>query len=132
MINDDIARIDPPGARVRPTMTAVTVYQGIAYLSGVIATDDEGNLIGAGDPVAQAKACVDEVERVLKAAGSSLDDVLRCTGFATSTEAGFAYIRERSARMTKRPAATTVIVSELLRPGAMLEIEVIARVPAAG
>ena len=129
MANHQPQRFDPPGAPVRPTMAAVTVYAGIAYLSGVIAADDEGNLIGAGDPAAQAKACVDGVERILEAAGATLDDVLRATCFATTADAAMAYIRERSSRMTNRPAATTVLVSDLLLPGAMLEVEVIARVP---
>ena len=129
MANHQPQRFDPPGAPVRPTMAAVTVYGGIAYLSGVIAADDDGNLIGADDPAAQAKACVDGVERILAAAGATLDDVLRATCFATTADAAMAYIRERSSRMTNRPAATTVLVSELLLPGAMLEVEVIARIP---
>jgi len=129
MIPNEPARVDPPGAPVYASMAAAVVYGGIAYLSGIIAADDDGNLIGEGDPDAQARACIDSMESVLAAAGSSLDDVLRCTCFATSSEAATAYIRERSSRMGCRPAATTVLVSDLLLPGAMLEVEVIARVP---
>lgn len=128
----EILRIDAPGAPVRSTIAAALVHDGIAYLSGILAADYEGNLIGAGNPDEQAKACVDEIERVLLACGSTLDDILRCTAYATSEEAAFSYIKERMGRMTKRPAATTVLVSKLLREGAMLEVEVIARVPQAG
>jgi enamine deaminase RidA (YjgF/YER057c/UK114 family) len=121
-------RIDPPGWLVRATMAQAVVYNGIAYLSGVVPTDLEGRLIGPEDAAAQATACIDSVETILKSAGASLDDILRTTCFATSIAAGRAYIAERSRRMTNRPAATTVLVSDLLVPGAMLEVEVIARV----
>ena len=123
----NVARIDPPGWPARPTMAAAVVYDGIAYLSGVVPTDEQGKLVGPDDPSAQAKACIDAIESVLAAAGASLDDILRCTCFATTMAAAGAYIQERSKRMTTRPAATTVMVSELLVPGAMLEVEVIAR-----
>jgi len=121
--------VDPEGYPQLPGMAAAVVHQGLAYLSGVIAIDAQGRLIGEDDPQAQARACIDHIERVLAACGASLQDVIRATCFATSLDAARAYMAERAGRMKQRPAATTVQVSALLLPGAMLEVEVIARLP---
>lgn len=120
---------DPPGFPRLDSMAAAVVHEGMAYLSGVIAMDAEGNLVGEGDPAAQARACIDHIERVLETCGAGLEDIVRATCFATSPQAAMAYIAERAARAPQRPAATTVMVSSLLLEGAMMEIEVIARVP---
>ncbi len=120
---------DPEGYPQLPSMAAAVVHDGLAYLSGIIAMDAQGNLIGEGDPKAQARACIDHIERVLAASGAALHDVVRATCYATSIDAAHAYIAERAGRMKQRPAATTVLVSGLLLPGALMEIEIIARVP---
>lgn len=109
------------------TMVDAVEWNGAVYLSGVVALDDARNVIGAGDPAAQAKACLDRIEKILICAGGSLDDVLRATCFATNLDAIRAYIGERNRRITHRVAATSVIVSELMVPGLVMEVEVIAR-----
>lgn len=125
-------RIDLPGEPARATYVAAVGYEGVLYLSGIVPVGPDGQLIGPGDPAAQAKACVDQIERVLLAAGGTLDDILRATCFGTTHEAVRAYIAERNSRLSQRVAATSVLISELLLPGAMLEVEVIARMPAKG
>lgn len=125
----DIVHIDVSGEPPRATFVSATAYQGVLYLAGIVPAGPDGQLIGPGDPAAQAKACVDRVEQVLQAAGATLDDILRATCFGTTPEAVKAYIAERNARLSQRVAATSVLVSGLLVPGAMLEVEVIARIP---
>ncbi|CAN5293087.1 RidA family protein [soil metagenome] len=124
-------RIDVPGETPRATFAAAIAHQGVLYLAGIVPTGPDGQLIGRDDPAAQAKACVDRIEQVLAAAGATLDDILRATCFGTTAEAVGAYIAERNSRLSERVAATSVLVSGLLVPGAMLEVEVIARMPAA-
>lgn len=121
--------IDLPGEQARSTFAAATEHAGVLYLAGVIATGPDGALIGPDDPAAQAAACLDRIEQVLAAAGAGLGDVLRATCFGTTPEAIRAYIAERNRRLPHRVAATSVLVSALLVPGALLEVEVIARRP---
>lgn len=109
------------------TMVDAVEWNGAIYLSGVVGLDESRNVIGQNDPAAQAKACLDRIEQVLVAAGGSLEDVLRATCFATSLDAVRAYIAERNRRIAHRVAATSVIVSELMVPGLVMEVEVIAR-----
>jgi enamine deaminase RidA (YjgF/YER057c/UK114 family) len=128
MTRTPVTLIDPPGP-ASATMASATVHDGVIYLSGVIAAAPGGALIGAGDPAAQAAACLDRIEQVLAAAGAGLGDILRATCFGTTHEAVRAYIAERNRRLPARTAATSVLVSELLVPGALLEVEIIARQP---
>lgn len=132
MQDESIRRIDLPGEPARPTFVAAVAHQNVLYLSGIVPTGPDGNLVGPGDPAVQAKACIDRVEAVLAAAGAKMDDILRTTCFGTSNEALRAYIAERNRRLSDRVAATSVLVSALLVPGAMLEVEVIARIPPSG
>lgn len=124
-----VRRLDPEGVAASPTFCAAVAVDGLVFLSGVLA-HEEGRLVAPGDATAQARFCLDQIERVLEAAGGGLEDIVRVTCFATSPEAASAYIAVRSSRLTSRPAATTVMVSGLLVQGAMLEIEAIAHIPA--
>jgi len=121
--------IDPPGQPARPTFAAATEHAGVLYLSGVIATGPDGALVGRDDPAAQAACCLDQIEQVLTAAGAGLGDILRATCYGTSHAGIHAWIAERNRRLPARTAATSVLVSELLVPGALIEIEIIARQP---
>jgi enamine deaminase RidA (YjgF/YER057c/UK114 family) len=128
MTSVNLLSIDPEGMRKSATMSPAMVHDGVVYLSGVVPLSDAGELVGANDAEAQARNCLDTIERVLKAAGSDLAGIIRLTCYATSKEAARAYIKVRSERVTHRPAATAVMITETLIPGAMMEIEVIAAV----
>ncbi|MCA1723680.1 MAG: RidA family protein, partial [Thermomicrobia bacterium] len=47
------------------------------FVSGTTATDADGNVIGAGDPHAQAVAVLEKIERALHEAGATMADVVR-------------------------------------------------------
>lgn len=128
-MTDRTLRIDAPGDNPAASYVSAIAHDGVLYLAGIVPVGADGALIGADDPAAQARAVVDRIEAVLAAAGATLDDVLRATCFGTTPEAVRAYIAERNRRLAARVAATSVLVSALLVPGAMLEVEVIARMP---
>jgi|GEM_PF-7067027 len=109
------------------TVAWAVVDRTTVYASGIVPTDGSGNLLGADDPKIQAKACFDNIEQLLDAAGSSIDDILRLTCFATSSKAARAFGAEHLKRIKRRHAATMIVINELIVPGAMFEVEVIAR-----
>ncbi|HEV8463063.1 MAG TPA: RidA family protein [Gaiellaceae bacterium] len=82
-----------------------------------------------GDPYAQAKICLGIIERALVEAGGSLDDVVRTRIYVTDLsfidEAGRAH---GEAFANARPA-TTGIVTQLLDPRWLVEIEAEAILP---
>ena len=97
------------------------------WLSGMTAAGDDGKVVGVGDIVAQARFIFEKAQKVLAAAGASMDDVVMTRDFFTTKEgyAGTAEVR-REFFGDSFPAATGVEVAGLLRRDALIEIEFVA------
>ena len=124
-------RVDPGWPRfARLTFPPAVRSGGLLFISGVTATDDTGNLVGEGDIVAQARYIYQRIGEVLEAGGCTFADVVKTTDYITTTEnyRATADVR-RQVFGADFPAATGVIVAGLLRPGALIEIDVIAVIP---
>jgi reactive intermediate/imine deaminase len=98
-------------------------------LSGQAAIDENGQIVGAGDFDAQAEQVFKNLKRVLEAAGSSLEQVVKVTIFLTDMS-NFPKIVELRGRHFSQPwpADTIVGVTALALPELMIEIEAIALV----
>jgi enamine deaminase RidA (YjgF/YER057c/UK114 family) len=106
---------------------AVRVETGDAvwiHVSGQIALDPQGNLVGAGDLAAQTQQVFQNLERILEASEATFADVVKIQTYLTTLEVRGRYISGDP------PASTAVRVSELLFPGALIEVDVVAVVPA--
>jgi reactive intermediate/imine deaminase len=97
------------------------------YVSGQGAFDAAGNLVGAGDVVAQTRQVLDNMKTVLAAAGATLEDVVKVT----------VYLKDRDDRprvnevrkeyfKANKPASTLVEISRFAIEGMLVEIEAIA------
>ena len=105
---------------------AVRVGQ-VIEVAGTTAVDEAGQVVGAGDPYEQARYALSKIEKALRAAGGSLDHVLRTRMFVTDMahwqEVGRAhgeYFRN------VKPVATMVAVQALISTELLVEIEVTA------
>ena len=124
-----ISRIDPPGMAFTG-MSQVVVADGWLQVSGQVALR-EGQIVGLGDPSAQAEQCFANLLGVLEAAGAGPAQVVKLVCYLTerSAYAGYAAVRNRLFA-AHPPASTVVIVKELLMPGLLMEVEALARLPA--
>jgi reactive intermediate/imine deaminase len=97
------------------------------YISGQAAISPEGEVVGAGDFDRQAEQVFANLERVLQAGGSSLENVVKVTIFLTDM-GNFSKIVELRGRYftPPYPADTIIEVSSLALPELMIEIEAIA------
>jgi enamine deaminase RidA (YjgF/YER057c/UK114 family) len=103
------------------------------WVSGTTATDSNGNIVGRGDPYAQTKQIIANIEQALEAAGAHLSSVVRTRIFVTDIAQWEAIGRAHGEAFSKiRPAATMVEVRRLIDPDIMVEIEVDAVIPEAG
>ncbi|MEV5439911.1 RidA family protein [Streptomyces sp. NPDC052682] len=101
-------------------------------VSGQLALDEDGRLVGAGDPAAQARQVFENLRRCLAAAGATFDDVVKLTYFVTDMAHLPAIRAARAAHLPedRLPAASAVQVAGLVRPEFLMEIEAFAVVPA--
>ncbi|QGZ38587.1 reactive intermediate/imine deaminase [Pseudoduganella flava] len=99
----------------------------LLFVSGQAGYGDDGAIVGDGDFDAQADQAFRNLERALRAGGSSLERVVKVTIFLTSM-AHFPRIvaLRRKFFRPPYPADTIVEVRALYTPEAMIEIEAIA------
>lgn len=99
----------------------------VIEVSGTVATDESGNLIGEGDVYLQTKAILQKIEAVLLQAGATLNDVVRTRLFVTDIgkwpDIGRAH-GETFAQI--KPCTSMIEIKSLIRPEYLIEIEVTA------
>src|SRR5919202_1928378 len=83
-----------------------------------------GELVGSGDPEAQARYIIAKIGRALEAAGASLADVVRTRVYVTRA-ADWEAVGRAHARYfgATRPANTLVEVSALVGEGYLVEMD---------
>lgn len=130
-----VKRTNPPALSTPTGYTHVVEVSGpvkTVYLSGQIALDKNGTLVGGSDMKAQAEQVFKNLEAALAAAGATFKDVVKMNTYTTdmSQAAAIRDVRTKYFARVTPPASTLVQVVHLARPDLLLEIEVIAVVPA--
>ena len=96
----------------------------IIEVSGTVAVDENGTIIGENDAYLQTRFIIQKIEAVLLMAGATLQNVVRTRLFVTNIddwqEVGRAH---GEAFGTIRPATSMVEVSRLIGPQYLVEIE---------
>jgi enamine deaminase RidA (YjgF/YER057c/UK114 family) len=124
--------IQPRGVAASPAYTHVVTASGgtTVYVSGQVAFDEDGKLVGRGDLAAQTRQVFQNLERALAAAGATFENVVKLTTYVVGYEPALvATIRDvRSAYLPKdRPPASTLVgVEALAFDGLLIEVEAIA------
>ena len=96
-------------------------------VTGTVATDDNGNVVGENDPYLQTKCAIQKIEKVLQRAGASLNDVVRTRMFVTDISQWEEYGKAHGEFFQKiKPCTTMVEVNKLISPEYMVEIEATA------
>ncbi|MDQ3318481.1 MAG: RidA family protein, partial [Actinomycetota bacterium] len=100
------------------------------YVSGQVAMDAEGDVVGEGDAKAQTEKVLQNVATVLEEAGGSLDDVVKVTVFITDMGM-YDEVHEVRRRYFGEPypASSMVEVSALIDPRLLVEVEAVAVIP---
>ena len=102
----------------------------LLFISGCVAIDADGKLVGEGDVVAQARQVFANIGLCLGVAGASFADVVKVTTFLTDIDdrARINPVRQEVFG-DARPASTLVEVSALVLPEFLIEVEAVAVVP---
>lgn len=96
----------------------------IVHVSGTTATDENGNIVGLGDPYAQTTYIIRKIERALNQGGAALTDVIRTRIYVTDASQWEQVARAHGEIFGSiRPANTLVEVSALIGDGYLVEME---------
>lgn len=114
-------------ARPTPISMARESSGRLLFISGQIALDDDGRVAHPGDAEAQADMAFRQIGAILREHSCDFDDVVKLTTYVVDIR-DLDAIRTARARVLcgRVPAATSVAVAALARPGLLVEIEAIA------
>tara|TARA_B100000902_G_scaffold197064_1_gene188164 strand:- start:137 stop:562 length:426 start_codon:yes stop_codon:yes gene_type:complete len=90
------------------------------YVSGCIADDVSNDMTG------QAREEFGFIKLVLEEAGYEMADVVKLQAFITDANNYAAYSAVRKEYFAQDPPASTAVITNLLIPGALIEIDVVA------
>jgi 2-iminobutanoate/2-iminopropanoate deaminase len=127
-----ITRGDPPGLKnVRKTVyhhyVRVDNPKSLIFLSGQLARDADGRLVGPGDMAEQTRQCIRNMRTVLEAAGGTLDDIVSIVVYTTDMRAFKEIVAAREEFfVAKLPTSTIVEVNHLADLGLMIEFQATA------
>jgi reactive intermediate/imine deaminase len=99
----------------------------MTFVTGQIAMDREGNAVAPGDIVKQTEFVFQNIEKILREGGASLDDVVKAVIYVTD----ISKFRDVSAVRNRyfsnsRPVSTLVEINKTVKEGCDIEIEAIA------
>jgi enamine deaminase RidA (YjgF/YER057c/UK114 family) len=112
------------------THVAVSTGRRTIYISGQVAVDAKGQVVGLGDLKQQTEQAFRNVQLALEVAGATFADVVKTSLFVVGLKPEHVpIIREVRARYVSKdtpPTSTLVGVSALVGPDWLIEIEAIA------
>ena len=99
----------------------------LLFISGQVAFDDEGRVVGPGDIVAQARKIFDNIRILLNSAGLDFEDVIKTNYYVTDVSQFPKVVSLRTEYFSGvYPASTMVEVKGLVHEDLILEIEAVA------
>jgi enamine deaminase RidA (YjgF/YER057c/UK114 family) len=118
--------VAPEGVAAGSGYSQVVTGRGrLVVVSGQIAQDERGELVGPGDPAAQARQVFENLRRCLAAAGAGFGDVVKLNFFVLNVAdlPAVRVARDAVIDTASPPASTAVQVAALFAPGYLLEVE---------
>ncbi|HUT49863.1 MAG TPA: RidA family protein [Alphaproteobacteria bacterium] len=127
-------RIDPGWAWLKKfNISAGEKIGDTIWLSGAVAFDEEGNVVGGDDLYAQAKKTFENIEAALASAGANMSDVVKINTFLTDLSRYAEYGKARTEAFPGGvPASTVVGTTALVRPELLVEVEAVAVIGSGG
>jgi enamine deaminase RidA (YjgF/YER057c/UK114 family) len=121
--------VNPP-ALAKPTGYSYAIKKTgtPVFISGQVALDAEGKLVGENDAAAQTEQVFKNLQAVVEGCGGTMGDIVKITIFVTdpSYRPAVAAARLKWFKEGEWPASTYLVVSALAVPTMLVEIEAVA------
>ena len=125
--------LNPPTLLQPRRYTHVVTVDGggkMVFISGQVAVDKDGKLVGPGDLETQIRQAASNLKLALEAAGATAADIVKTNTYIVNyKQADYSALREARAELFpsgEPPASTLVGVTSLAVDGLMVEMEAIA------
>jgi enamine deaminase RidA (YjgF/YER057c/UK114 family) len=119
--------LDSPDVPKAPSKAApgIKVSGGsLILISGQVAWDASGNVVGKGDIRAQARQAFENLKRLYAQAGATLEDIIKLNIYLTNLAHRQAVLEVRREYLgNHNPPSTTVVVASLVDPDLLIEID---------
>jgi enamine deaminase RidA (YjgF/YER057c/UK114 family) len=128
-------RIFNPDTMAKPTAgySQVAEVRGgkIVYISGQVAIDRAGNLVGKDDFRAQVQQVFENLKAAVEAAGGDFKSVVKLNYYCAesvdpSQIPAVREIRDKFVNTANPPTSTFVVVKRLVRPEWLIEVDAVA------
>jgi enamine deaminase RidA (YjgF/YER057c/UK114 family) len=121
----------PPAGRFSHVARVDLGTGALLFVSGQVAIGDDGEVVAPGDMAGQSERVFAVLDAVLAGEGATFADVVNVRTAVTdmSLLAEYGAVRARYLA-DPPPTSTTVEVSRLFRPEALVEVDVVAALPA--
>jgi len=107
--------------------TVIEARGRLVFVSGMLAKDVTGQIVGIGEPAAQTRQVCENLKAAVEAAGGTLDDICRVDVYVRNMEHfGAIHAVRREYFSPPLPASTMVEVTKMTTPDALIEINAIA------
>lgn len=129
-IEEHVKFMNPASMPAGPGYSSVVEVTNVTtiYISGQIALNNAGELVGVGDLAAQTKQVFENIKYALEAASVDFQHVIKLTFFLTdiSQMQAVRSIRDQYINLANPPASSAVEVRKLIRDELLIEVEAIA------
>lgn len=123
--------VAPPAGTYSHAVRVETGDTVLVFVSGQVANDEAGQMVGLGDVAAQTEQVFRNLQAILEANGATFADVVKINSFLTDMSR-LQELRDVRSRYISPdfPASTTVGVPGLFSPDALVEVDVIVALAA--
>lgn len=96
------------------------------YTSGVLGRDANGQLVDKSDVAAQSRQCLENIRRIIEAAGGTLQDLVKLTVFVSHPKHYEAMNAVRKEVLAGVAFTSTAVVAQMIDPHGLVEMEAVA------
>lgn len=103
----------------------------VVFISGQVALDKSGDVVGKGDYRAQIQQVFENLDAAVRAAGGTFHDVIKLNSYLLDVShlGDFRDVRDTFIDVKNPPTSTAVQVQRLFRPEFLVEVEAVAVIP---
>jgi 2-iminobutanoate/2-iminopropanoate deaminase len=118
--------VEVPGTKRVAHLSRVVRFGDLVFVAGTVGTDPATGKLAGEDITSQARQTMENINACLKAAGASMDDVLKMTCYLVNFDDKTAFNEVYVSYFSQDPPARASFSVADLGPGVLLEIETIA------